>query len=362
MDQPANHLTAAELASRYPSQKSWNGFSPWLVRWLLFFLISLGLGYAAVQRYDPRTTPGLSDASVYYRMVGSEEVQAREMRFRVLVPLVAKPFYALARKFLDNSRAVDLALLISNSIFCATTGCLLVMIGRRVTGNLAVALLGSTLYLLNFAVMNLQLAAMVDAGEACLILAVIVTLFSGRWWLLSLWGLLGALAKETFLPLAGMLALVWWYVEFRKSRDKVRRLLPILAMLVVALATIIGLRSTIAGGMVLSDMLAQTQAASGYPSRLGGVFFSPTFWYVFIWLLPLGVLRLRRLPRPWLIATIFSAATALTLGVYRDVGGNVARPLFDVMGPLLSISAAMFLTEAGRRHVAISSNTTSESE
>jgi hypothetical protein len=316
----------------------------WFVRWLLFFLISLGLGYAAVQRYDPRTTPGLSDANVYFRMVGGEDVQGREMRFRVLVPWVAKPFYALARKFLDTSRAVNLALLISNSIFCATSGCLLVAVGWRVTGNLAVALLGATLYLLNFAVMNLQLAAMVDAGEACLILAVIVTLFAGRWWLLPLWGLLGALAKETFLPLAGVLALVWWYVEFRKSQDKVRRLLPILVMLSAALATIVVVRSRIAGTMVMSDMLVQTHAVSGNASRLSGVLFSPTFWYVFIWLLPLGLMRLKRLPRPWVYASVFSALAALVLGVYRDVGGNVARPMFDVLGPLLSLSAAIFLT------------------
>ena len=334
MDQPAHHSSTKER----------NEFCRWIVRWLLFFLISLGLGYAAVQRYDPRTTPGLSDANVYFRMVGSEEVPAREMRFRVLVPWVAKPFYTLARKFLDNSRAIDLALLIANSIFCATTGSLLMAVGLRVTGNLAVALLGATLYLLNFAVMNLQLAGMVDAGEACLILAVILTLFGGRWWLLPLWGLLGALAKETFLPLAGVLALVWWYVEFRKSQDSVKRLLPILAMLVVALATIIVLRSTIAGGLVVSDMLAQTHAVSGNSSRLFGVLLSPTCWYVFIWLLPLGVLRLKRLPRPWVYASIFSALVALALGVYRDVGGNVARPLFDVLGPILSLSAAIFLT------------------
>lgn len=340
MDQPAPDL----------SPKDRNEVGRWIVRWLLFFLICLGLGYAAVQRYDPRTAPGLTDVNVYFRMVGGEEVPAREMRFRVLVPSVAKPFYLLTRKFLDNSRAIDLALLLANSIFCATSGCLLVWVGLRVTGNLAVALLGATLYLLNFAVMNLQLAAMVDAGEACLLLAVIVTLLGGRWWLLPLWGLLGALAKETFLPLAGVLALVWWYVEFRKSQDKVRRLLPILAMLLVALTTIIVLRSTIAGGMVLSDMLAQTHAA-GSSSRLAGVLFSPTFWYVFIWLLPLGLLRLKRLPRSWVYASIFSALTALALGVYRDVGGNVARPMFDVLGPILSLSVAIFLTGFSKQPV-----------
>ncbi|MDQ2855006.1 MAG: hypothetical protein M3R68_01660, partial [Acidobacteriota bacterium] len=283
MDQPAYHSTAPDLVS-HPSPNSWNEFSPWLVRWLLFFLISLGLGYAAVQRYDPRATPGLSDAAVYYRLVAGEEVLAREMRFRVLVPSVAKLFYKLTAKFLNNPRAVFLALLISNAIFCATTACLLVAIGIRVSGNLATALLGATLYLLNFAVMHLQLAGMVDAGEACLILAVVMTLFGTRWWLLPLWGVVGALAKETFLPLAGVLALVWWYVEYRRSHDKLRKLFPVVAMIVTAAATILILRSMIAEGTVVSDVLVQTRASASALGRTS-VVTSPTFWYVFLWLL-----------------------------------------------------------------------------
>ena len=352
MDQPEQHPTAADRQSGGPSQTNWNEFSRWLVRWLIFFMISLGLGYAAVQRYDPRATAGLSDAAVYYRMVAGEPVQAREMRFRVLVPYVAKPFYALTRKFFETTRAVNLALLISNAIFCATAACLLVAVGMRATGKLAVALLGTTLYLLNFAVMNLLLAGLVDAGEACLMLALVATLFGDRWWLLPLWGLLGAMAKETFVPLAGVMALVWWYVEFGQSRERLRKLLPIAVMLAVALTTIVILRTTVASAVVISDMFAQTHATSGGFSGFAGALFSPTFWYVFIWLLPLGLMQLKALPRPWVLASIFSALTALVLGVYRDIGGNVTRPMFDAIGPLLSLSAAIFLSEVGKRGLA----------
>jgi hypothetical protein len=219
----------------------------------------------------------------------------------------------------------------------------LVAIGIRLTGNPAVALLAAALYLLNFALANLQLAAMIDTGEACLILAVAVTLFSDRWWLLPIWGVLGALAKETFLPLAGALALVWWYVECRKRLDRISRLLPIIAMLMVALVTIVALRSAFAGTMGSSGMFVRTNATAGY-SGVAGVIFSRTFWYVFVWLLPLGLVRLKRLPRPWVLASSFSALTALALGVYRDIGGNVARPMFDVLGPILSLSVAILLT------------------
>lgn len=344
MDRPEHSPTTASFTSRAISPKAWCPLSRWIVRWLLFFLICLGLGYSALERYDPRIAAGLSDSAVYYRLVSGEEVQARESRFRVLVPYVAKPFHALAKKFLDPARAVYLALLISNSIFCATTACLLVSIGIHVTANSGVALLAGTLYLLNFAIPNLQLAGMVDAGEACLILAVTASLFGGRWWLLPLWGLLGALAKETFLPLAGVLVLVWWYVEYRKGNNSVSRLLPISAMLIVALATIIVLRSATPGTSVVADMFAKTHAGSGDFSGFAGAMFSRTFWYVFIWLLPLGLVRLNRLPRSWVVASICSALTALVLGVYRDIGGNVARAMFDVIGPILSLSTAILLT------------------
>jgi hypothetical protein len=355
MDQPPTFTNAAALASPEIYSRAWHEFVRWTVRWLLFFLICLGLGYAGVERYDPRTTAGLSDAAVYYRMVAGEEVHAREMRFRVLVPYVAKPFHALVKRFVDPARAVYVSLLISTSIFCATTTCLLVAIGIRITGNLAVALLAAALYLLNFAIPNFQLAAMIDSGEACFILAVTLTLFGDRWWLLSIWGLLGALAKETFLPLASVLALVWWYVE-RKRDDRAPRLWSIIAMIIAALATVIGLRLAIAGTWASADLVSQTHATSGAFSGFAGVILSRTFWYVFVWLLPLGLVRLNRLPRPWVLASIFSALTALALGVYRDIGGNVARPIFDVFGPILSLSVAILLTRAAVQTQALSAS------
>jgi hypothetical protein len=36
--------------------------------------------------------------------------------------------------------------------------------------------------------------------------------------------------------------------------------------------------------------------------------------------------------------------TALVLGLLRNIEGNVARPIFDVMGPMLSLAAAIWLS------------------
>jgi hypothetical protein len=328
-----------------PLQTKSSSFRIWVIRWLLFFLISLGLGYAAVQRYDPRQTEGLSDAAVYYRIVINQPVEARELRFRVLVPYLARPFYALANRFLSEPRSVYLALLIANSIFCATSACLIVLVGLRLSANPAIGLLGATLYLLNFAVTNLYLPAMIDAGEAFALLGLTVTLLSRRWRWVPIWGALGAVAKETFVPIATVFALTWWFVAYRKHAERWRRLVPVLLLILSAAVVMIVLRLIFAEFIETSAILEQTHASgSGFGGRLG-VFFSPTVWYVFIWLLPLGAISLNKLPRPWVVASILAAVAALILGMYRDIGGNVARPLFSILGPILSLSTAMWLID-----------------
>lgn len=338
----------------------------WAVRWLLFFLICLGLGYASVVRYQPRTAPGLTDSSLYYRLVAGEEIRGRDMRFRILVPVVARPFYLLGKTVLGPERALLLALLIANAIFCATTGCLLVSVAFRLTGDVAVALLAACLYLLNFAIANLQLAGLVDAGEACFMMALTWSLLFDRWWLLPVWGVLGALAKETFVPLAAVFTFAWWLTVRRHASNRKAKLIwattmAVLGAFVLIISRVSGTFSAIsdprgistgAGGIsfvaggIAEGQLFQTNPGAGYLARPIIIFSSSAFWYVFVWLLPLGLAGIRRLPRAWLIAATVAAALALAMGLYKNIGGNVARPLFDVLGPLLSLSAAIWLSRA----------------
>jgi hypothetical protein len=72
------------------------------------------------------------------------------------------------------------------------------------------------------------------------------------------------------------------------------------------------------------------------------------FWYVFIWLLPLGVWRLNLLPRPWVVAAAATASLALLFGAYNNMQGTVARPIFNIAAPLLSLSTALLLIESLR--------------
>src|SRR2546429_236540 len=279
MDQSPNSIAPKSGTTNSDRLAMQRELTQWIIRWLLFFLICTGLGYAGVERYQPRNTPGLTDTALYHRLVVGDEVQGRELRFRVLVPYVARPFYLLGRKFLDQQAAVNLALLIANSIFCATTACLLVSAGILLAHNLTVALFAACLYLLNFAIANLQLAGMIDAGEACFMMAVTWALLLDRWWLLPACGLFGALAKETFVPLAGLFTLAWWFSDQRRKQHSAQRLIWAIAMVVIGMLTIIvarlsfvgatgtGAISFVAGGLAVDGVVSQGTSDPRYVSR-----------------------------------------------------------------------------------------------
>jgi hypothetical protein len=322
-----------------------------LLRWSLFFAICTGLGYPALQRYDPRKTPGLSDTPKYYATtVGADPsvyVFKEMFRSRVLVPYVARPFYWFALRFLPTVNAGFFGLLMANAIFCATTACLIVSIGTRVFDDLAVALLGATLYLLSFAIANLQLAGMIDSGEACFMAALIWSLLAKRWYLLPLWGLLGGLAKETFVPFSCVFALTWWWVELRQSKSRASDLKWIVALAIVGLTSVSAIHSMIAGQVRWPWQIAgQAQGPVNFFVGLWHVVSEKSFWLVFGWLLPLGVWRLKLFPKAWLAATLASAIVAILLGAYSNAGGTVGRGTFDIVGPLLSLSVAALIARA----------------
>ncbi len=323
-------------------------FRSYLLLFLLFFLICLGLGYSTLQRYHPPSIPGLSDSAIYYQLVlGSPaELSRPYMRCRVLVPFVAKPFYQFARKFIPSIDAVAFGLLVSNSFFCALGACFLVSIGTQITREPPVALLGATLYLLSFAIPNLQLAGLVDSGEACFMLALTWSLLVEKWWLFPVWGILGALSKETFVPFSIAFTMAWWFSEWRQSKKGVQTRLKWIVLLAVAgAATMTVLHSVVAGQIVWPwDIAAEAHAGAPLHQALIRSLTDRIFWYVFIWLLPLGILGAGRIPRPWLFASFVTGLIALALGSWRDMLGNVARPVFNVVGPMLSLSVAMLLT------------------
>ena len=191
-----------------------------LVHWLLFFVIALGIGYPAVSRFDPRTVPGCADAGRYYEMVSGEQAAASQQLLRPLVPWVARPIARLSAGHLPSWDPVAFGLLIASALFSATGALILLHIGRTHAGlPAATALTGTLLYFLNFAVHNKHLGCgLVDSGESSLMLALYWALLARKLHLLPVVGLVGALAKETFIPMATIASLGWAAVQFREQR------------------------------------------------------------------------------------------------------------------------------------------------
>jgi hypothetical protein len=319
--------------------------------WFLFFLICIGLGYPTLNRYDPRQVYGLYDTRAYSSMVTGAPLQddQTDLSHRVLVPYLARPVYWLVKGRLKTWDPAFFALLVSNSFFIATSAWLLVRIADRFTQNHSTALLAGLIYLANFAIANFNLSGYVDSSVNCVLFLMALALMHDRWALLPLLGIVGGLSKETFVPLSVAFALAWWLAEAKRGALKGRRLAWIALMAALSLAVVFWVMATGRYPNTPFNFAASRQSSSGsgffYLSGLLRCLTAREFIYVFVWLLPLGLIRLRRLSRPWVAASMAAALTALALGAYDDALGNATRAIFSACGPVLSLSVAFLLAE-----------------
>jgi hypothetical protein len=324
---------------------------------LLFFLIACGLGYPVLSRYDPRQTPGLSDVKIYAEMVtGTAGANAGHVRFRVLVPWVARQIYRIVDGRTATWDPVMFSLLVADSIFVAATAVLIVILGTRYLGNSAVGLLGAFVYLVNFAVPNLRLVGLVDAGEGFFLLALLCSLAECRLWPLPLIAVLGTLTKESFIPFSIAFGAVWLAV--RRDRLASGQLPPtpkrvgiwIAISWAASLLAFAGLHRAIEGmftsplQFVLGLPRGHDSLASGYLAHFARSLADHQLWYIFLWLLPTAIPHLKRFPRPWLAATGAACAMAFALDIfYGGAPGTIGRALFTIAGPVLSLSSAKLL-------------------
>jgi hypothetical protein len=314
----------------------------------LFVLIAWGLGYSALNRYDPRKFPGLSDIKSYAAMVAGDPVPGPEhLQFRVLVPWVAKPFYRLARGHVGSWDPVLFGLLVSDSLFVAATALLIVMIGSGLLGDYPVSLLAALLYMVNFAVPNLRLVGLVDAGEGFFLLALYWSLSKSQFWPLPVIACLGTLAKESFIPFSIAFAAAWWLVAGEKLESRRASAMWIVSGWVASLATLIAIHYSITGKMLgLVSFASSLQGNYHYWSQFTSSLWDRNLWYVFIWLLPAGIPKLRQFPKSWLLPTAAASAMAFVLdGYYSGDYGTVGRALFSIAGPLLTLSTAKLLLD-----------------
>ena len=319
----------------------------------IFFLIACGLGYPILNRYDPRQTPGLSDVRTYAALVtGTTIVDSEDMRFRrfrMLVPWIAKPFYALARRRVASWDPVMFGLLVADSLFVAATAVLIVVIGRRMLNSSAAGLVGALLYMVNFAVPNLRLVGLVDAGEGFFLLALLWSLSEFRLWILPVIAVLGALTKESFIPFSIVLTSAWW-LSTRTDRRSGSRIASdatwILASWILGVAAMIGLYWSISGNYVSPLQFGSTLQRGGeehfvLPLR------DRNLWYIFLWLVPTAIPNLKRFPKSWLVPVAATCVVAFFLDAYFGgtpaAGSAWGRALFSIAGPLLSLSSASTL-------------------
>ena len=329
---------------RIPNDKLDHGITRRILVWCLFFLICFGLGYQSVARYDPRALAAIYDTKAYYGLVvGAIGPEFSEYSHRLLVPYVAKPFYLLARGRIGTWDPVFFGLLVSNSLFYATAALLMVDIGYAVLGNYTTALLGSMLYMLNFAAVNFHLAGLVDSAQAFLMTAIIRTLFAQRWHWLPLWGFIAAFTKETSVPLGVTFALGWWLSESVERGFRRSKFFWILAMGMAGSVTLTVLMSKVSVYSPWTFAASQKGDAGFFTGALR-CFLNHNFVYVFAWLLPLGLPRLRVFSRHWIAGSVAGVMASVAMGAYSDAAGNSVRPMFNVLGPLLTLSTATLLT------------------
>src|SRR5215831_12700960 len=92
--------------------------------WLAFFMICFGLGYSTLNRYDPTQAQGLTDSQQYFRMVVDGARTAEyHLRYRVLVPYLAKPIYHAAMGHIGNWNPVSFSMLVINSVSARRPRC-----------------------------------------------------------------------------------------------------------------------------------------------------------------------------------------------------------------------------------------------
>jgi hypothetical protein len=323
-------------------QPAWRRFGREMLLWLVLWLICFGLGYPTLNRYDPRAVAGLSDTIEYHSLVtdGPAAVSTHG-KFRILIPLLARPFSRLAQGRLGTWEPVSFGLLVVNAFFTATTAYLLVAAGRKLFGNGTVALLGAAVYLLNFETANLRLTGLVDSAEGCFLMALAWSLLSRRFWLLPLWGVLGALGKESFVPFATVFTAVWWLVARRRELWRLGGVVATLSTGAAALVTVVVVQSIVSGYVVWPWTFAASIRGSGQLAALLANLADRNLLYGFIWLLPLGVWQSARFPRPWTLACAAAVVADLALVSYFAAQpGTAARGIFSIAGPLLSLSVA----------------------
>jgi hypothetical protein len=81
-----------------------------------------------------------------------------------------------------------------------------------------------------------------------------------------------------------------------------------------------------------------------------GCFTNYYFWLVFVFLLPLGLIRLRAFPAAWVWASAAGVAAAVAMGTWNNARADTVPSMFNSAGPILSLSVALFFFDQAKGH------------
>ena len=314
----------------------------------IFFFMSVGLGYAVLNRYDPTQLNALSDTVFYSNLVerGLDGIvyDPYGRSTRILLPMIAHFFYETLPQ-LGTWNMTALSMLISTSIFSALSGLFIFILGFNLTKSSCIAIFASLLYLLNYSVTNFYLAGLVDGGFGFSFIFLLYALTNNKWNWIPIIGMVGALIKEVFLPLGSIFILGWMISEWYQTKKvNLKNILYFLAFIGITFSVVTVLKSYALNELVfpwkqVSDVKGETIYT--------GMFLVLTivrFLYVFVWLLPLSIPNLSKLPKNWIGAMGAAVFITIILGMWAGISGaGFGRGVFNVAAAGFCIASAITL-------------------
>ncbi|MGE3164274.1 MAG: hypothetical protein AB7O52_05175 [Planctomycetota bacterium] len=307
---------------------------------LLFAAIGFGSGYSALGRYDPRLPDGISDVRDYAAIVdgSTAERPASHRLYRLLVPYLAKPVRSLALGRIGSWDPTIFALVVVVGLLVGLTAAVLIDTARVAGFERSVGIVAALLLVSSFVTVNYTLVGLVDAAELLALVIAARLLLVERWELLPFLAI-AAFAKETSVVFVAAFAGSWWLAA---GRPAPKRALPS-----IAITTVLGLgapslcRLHVTGEWEWPwQIAAGLEARTSFATELVRAFGDHALVLAFGVIVPLAIPRLARMPRAWAVSAIVTALTAAMLGAWNSAGGNIARPMFMIGGPLLCLSAA----------------------
>lgn len=325
------------------------------VAFLLFFFICIGLGYPVLNRFSVTSLGALSDSQLYFSIVknGLESVvyDPYGRSTRVLVPMISHYVYLLMPSSLGSWDVAAFSMLIVSSVFCSLTGLIIFQLGKTISTSVMVGIIASLFYFLNFSISNFYLVGLVDSAHSFSFAILGYILFHNKWAWLPVISFFSTLAKEVFLPLGSVFVVSWFlYDSFQTKKIDIFKLWSLFLFIFISFATVTFLKS-----YVLDELIYPWQQFSVSKGQreytLDFTFLTVVrFFYVFIWLLPLAIPSIFKLPKNWLISMFLSVILTIFLGIWVSISGaGFGRGVFNVAGAGFCIAAALTIDNLFKR-------------